>query len=289
MVLGPDFQRRNQGFTFIELVVVIGIIAILIGLLAAWFLKIHAAADQAKSIDNLRELASASINCNQQWKKLPAGVGYFPRAGRPSGTLFQLLLPHLKENTAIFVAPGDPSLPADNLLKNGLGACSYAGNGYVFSGDDGLTWQDIAPDTPPNCNNFPTAMIPTTFLDGTANTVLFMEKYARCNLVENPRQGYEEDGPGEHGWADNTLLGKKIGTNGYYSNFTPIQISLASPQFQPHLLDADCKLPQGFSHSSIGVSMADGSTRSISFRVSLKTWGLLLLPNDEQRIPGDWK
>ncbi len=288
MVLGRYSQRRNSGFTFIELLVVISIIAILIGLLAASLIKVRQAANQTKSLDHLRQLAEASIHCNEQWRKLPPGVGSFPRAASPSGTVFYWLLPHLGNDSGVFVAPNDPSLPPNNILDNGLEGCSYAGNGYVFWGDEGLTWADIARDSPPKSNKFRTAGI-REMTDGPANTILFMEKYATCTLVKNPRKGYEENGPGQHGWADATLVGKKIGTNGYYSNFTPIQLSLASPQFQPALLDADCKLPQGLSHTSIGVAMADGSSRLVSSRVSPKTWGLLLLPNDGQIVPEDWR
>jgi type II secretory pathway pseudopilin PulG len=286
MVLGRCSHRRYSGFTFIELLVVVGISVILIGLLAAGLVKARQAANQAKSIDNLRQLADAAIQCNGQWKKLPPGVGFFPGKDGPSETVYFWLLPYLQENARTFVAPGDPSAPVSNIFKNGLGPCSYAANGYVFSGDDGLPAKDI--DPPPNCKNISSAIIPTTFRDGTANTILFMEKYARCSLVKNPREGYEEDGPGEHGWADATLVAKKIGTNGYYSNFTPIQLSWGSPQFQPDPLDADCKLPQGFARDHINVAMADGSTRLVSSWVPRLTWILLLLPNDNQAPPGDW-
>jgi prepilin-type N-terminal cleavage/methylation domain-containing protein len=289
MVLGRFSQRRSAGFTFIELLLVVAIVAIVFGLLGAGINKVRRAADQAKSLDNLRALSRACNDLNSQWKKLPPGVGTFPSMKGPTGTVFYWILPFLGknigENSEFFVAPGDFSLPANNILKNGLEACSYAGNGYVFSGDSG----DMRVDLPPLCYTYPSAKIPTTFTDGTSNTILFMEKYATCSLVNNPREGYEENGRGEHGWADNTLLAKNIGTNGYYSNFTPIQLSLAAPQFQPDLLDADCKLPQGFSSKSIAVAMADGSTRLVSFRVTSRTWSLLLLPNDSKPEPKDWK
>lgn len=292
MVLGQGPRRRKFGFTYFDLLVVIAIVAILIGLLATWFLKSRRAADQVKSLDNLQKLADAAIRCNNDYKKLPPGVGTYPRTTGPAGTLFYWLLPWLGEDAKVFIVPGDPSLPPNNILKNGLEACSYAGNGYVFAGDYYPPNGRFARDPPPTCscifNTCPTANR-FLFPDGAENTILFMEKYATCSLVKKPRAGYEENGPGEHGWADATLLAKKIGTNGYYSNFTPIQLSLASPQFLPDPLDADCKLPQGFSSKSIAVAMADGSTRLVSFRVSPKTWALLLLPNDGQQVPEDWR
>lgn len=292
MLLGQHSQRRNAGFTFIELLIVTAIIAIPLGLSAVWFVKGRQTANQAQSLDNLRQLADATFKFNSTWKMFPPGVGYFPRQ-RPGAeaTLFHILLPDLNNDTNVFRAPGDPSLPANNILKNGLEACSYAGNGYVFWGDEGLTADDIARDSPPksNININPMWGIHERITDGASVTILFMEKYATCNVVSKPRKGYEENAPGQHGWADSTLLGKNIGTEGYYSNFTPIQISLALPQFQPHLLDADCKLAQGFASGTIVVSMADGSCRKVSSSVSQQIWGSALLPNDGFVMPaGDW-
>src|SRR5262245_60714134 len=83
-----------------------------------------------------------------------------------------------------------------------MGAISYAANGYVFAGDNGISnstkltvWDalytiDIPPGTSPleqfafiekyPPSNLPIASIPRTFRDGTSNTVLSMEKYSAC-------------------------------------------------------------------------------------------------------------
>ena len=136
----------RSAFTLIELLVVIAIIGVLIGLLVPAVQKVRETANSAQSMNNLKQLSLATNNCNAQWKKLPPGVGSFPRPGGPStGTVFYFLLPYLEgdnikkqnENSAnvpthtnsiqsmdasgvpatmaVFLANGDPALPPGNI------------------------------------------------------------------------------------------------------------------------------------------------------------------------------
>src|SRR5262249_48097693 len=75
----------------------------------------------------------------------------------------------------IYQCPTDPSL--GDCIDWCKGDSSYAGNFQVFGGEKNTTsstnWDRVA-------------RIPATFQDGTSNTILFAEKYARCNGTGNP-------------------------------------------------------------------------------------------------------
>jgi Protein of unknown function (DUF1559) len=66
----------------------------------------------------------------------------------------------------VYRCPSDPSL--GNALDWFNGDSSYAGNFQVFGKPAGNDWQGAAG-------------IPASFPDGTSNTILFAEKYARCD------------------------------------------------------------------------------------------------------------
>src|SRR5262245_2253417 len=208
-----------------ELLVVIAVIGILVGMLLPGVQRAREAANRTQSLNNLKQMSLACLGCNDANGWLPPGVGYFPRftgnPGPPSnqGTVFYFLLPFLEQDNLyksikgasytagaavvpIYVAPGDPSLPADNIvttsiagLPGQMGAISYAANGYVFSGDNSINdfeklvgvwaavyWIAIPPGTRDSeikalvdsgtPSNLPIASIPRTFRDGTSNTCL---------------------------------------------------------------------------------------------------------------------
>src|SRR5947209_1696362 len=62
-----------------------------------------------------------------------------------------------------YIAPADPTVPANNLTWSDRGATSYASNWFVLGGDDGGK-----------------ARIPGTLPDGTSNTIAFVERYCIC-------------------------------------------------------------------------------------------------------------
>jgi type II secretory pathway pseudopilin PulG len=254
-------QRGSRGFTFIELIVIVAILAFALAFLLPVIAHVRRAASQQQSLNNLRQLALAVHNVHDVYGKLPPIVG---KLGNGSGTIHFHLLPFIEQAALyqqaegavwnngvcgkvlpLFLADNDKSAPADHLFKGWLATTNYVASWPVFKqGENSL------------------AQIP----DGTSNTFMFTQRYQMCNGTP-ATWGY----PALYTWTP---------MFGYYSQ--------ARFQHVPSQEECDPTLPQSLTTAGIEVAMCDGSARFVSDRIGPQTWWFATDPADGNVLGQDF-
>jgi prepilin-type N-terminal cleavage/methylation domain-containing protein len=292
---------RRPAFSLIELLVVIAIIAVLVGILLPAVQKVRETAARIECGNNMKQITLGMHACHDVRKRLPPGIGFFPGtdAGAFGTGLFHLLPFIEQENlynlakatdgtwtpynngvyatrVPIFVCPSDPSA-GDGLVQDRQGttwgASSYSGNTQVFAHVDQFGIY-INPQGHTTLQSI---------TDGTSNTILFAEHYARCTNPDWADGGslwaYHQLGP----TARPLHPGFEISWTVF--SFGPNSMFQTRPS--PYLGNCDPTLAST-PHAVMNVGLCDGSVRAVSPSISGDTWWKACTPRSGEVLPAEW-
>jgi prepilin-type N-terminal cleavage/methylation domain-containing protein/prepilin-type processing-associated H-X9-DG protein len=203
-----------------------------------------------------------------------------------------------------YYCPADPTA-AFGADHGGWGLANYVFNYQVFAQADDQTGAvatfpltvtaPVDPNNPPLLIVDPqlygqsvvyatsrSAQVPTTFRDGTAQTVVFAERYAFCGNAQRisanlyAAEILDVNQPFTPGFAYSWDANVSIGPN-------------SRPQVNPvHGKDCDPWLTQSGHPGGINVCLADGSVRFVTGGVSGPTWWALCTPAKGDLPGSDW-
>jgi prepilin-type processing-associated H-X9-DG protein len=203
----------------------------------------------------------------------------------------------------VYQCPSDPSL--NNGLDWQPGDSSYAGNFQVFGRPTAL---------PATGNNWAVlepafdgaARLAGTFQDGTSNTILFAEKYARCDGTGSPggtwwmrgvwhgSQIFGTTGSDDSYPADrlSAVFGGGRGRDGVAWISGPASLFQVQPPNPTKVASAggrcDRRLASSPHTNGMNVGLADGSVRFVSQGISANTWWFALTPAGGEVMGSDW-
>jgi hypothetical protein len=285
---------RVRAFSLVDLVILIGIIAILIALLLPAVERVRPAAAAAQSRNNIKQVILAGHSCvsSHEGSQMPPVQGDFPFQGKENwagggtGSFYFHILPYIDNDPLLKSSQTGPGWDGISVPNPGTGPVAWNQYHYRF-GDVPtavLKWL-ISPQDPTyiqgqtttsyaiNALAFPESngpRLPADFPDGSNNTVAIAEM-ASVALDD---------------W-----VGDQVST--VYRNWQNDPGFTASPVIIPPIysgphLSALANRPTCFVPSGCIVGMVDGSVRNVPPTISTTTWYAACTPASNDELGTDW-
>lgn len=146
-----NIQNTRRGFTLVELLVVIVIIAALAGLTAPMVIRQRKKADHTEAVNNARQIGLAMLEFEQSYGVFPddttgpevtANTGSTLTLGTSNSNDYfrQLMAAELTQSEAMFYAKIGYTKKPDNVFKDAAALTDgEVGFGYVMNGTTGLS------------------------------------------------------------------------------------------------------------------------------------------------------